>query len=288
MLSKLTLKTLLTIICVAAFFICAVQAQSNVLSAKERLERAISYGAAGDPRAEQECRQAIAESGGVYPEAWEWLSRHLARELRFNEAATAWRKYLEQTNEKVQSPALERLDRLDRGAQLKGRSDKGEILSSEEMLELIKLVDGFGSRGDAIPYAEKAAKLHPGSAKVLVALADLIRYPQKERALVLLTEAIALEPHEPTIYVARGWCFFWAFGSPSEAETDFRRAIELSNGANASAWAGLGDSLARQAKRNEAIAAYRKYLSVRPNSAAHYDGEIRKSIAILQSNSSHP
>jgi Flp pilus assembly protein TadD len=69
------------------------------------------------------------------------------------------------------------------------------------------------------------------------------------------------------------------------AEADFRKAIELSDGANASAWAGLGDSLSRIGRTDDAIAAYRQYLSIRPKSAAHYDGEIRKSIELLEHNS---
>jgi tetratricopeptide (TPR) repeat protein len=88
--------------------------------------------------------------------------------------------------------------------------------------------------------------------------------------------------------VARGSYFFWVQGNPRTEETDFRKAIELSRGANASAWAGLGDSLARIGRRDEAIAAYRYYLSIRPKSAAHYDGEIRKSIELLENNSSKP
>jgi tetratricopeptide (TPR) repeat protein len=86
-----------------------------------------------------------------------------------------------------------------------------------------------------------------------------------------------------TVYLARGGYYFWVLLHPVKAELDYRRAIKLSHGSIASAWAGLGDSLARIGRRDEAIAAYRKYLAVRPKSAAHYDGEIRKSIVMLQS-----
>jgi tetratricopeptide (TPR) repeat protein len=149
------------------------------------------------------------------------------------------------------------------------------------MIELVNFVAGSGERSDAVPYAEKAVALYPASTRALVTLAGLIRWQQKEKALELLDRAVAFEPNDPSMYVARGWCYFWAYGNPVKAEVDFRRAIELSKGANVSAWAGLGDSLARQGRRDEAIAAYNKYLSIRPKSVAHNDGEIRKSIEML-------
>jgi tetratricopeptide (TPR) repeat protein len=161
-------------------------------------------------------------------------------------------------------------------------------LSVDEMVELVKIVDGFGVPGDAISYAERALELYPESTKALVTLADLIKSDQKDRALELLNRAVAFEPNEPTIYVARGWCYFWAHSNAMGAESDFRKAIELSKGSLASAWLGLGDTLARKGQGDEAVVAYLKYLSLRPNSAAHYDGEVRKSIKMLKSNSSHP
>ncbi len=286
--TKLTLQILLTIILLTGFCLPTVTGQSNASRAKEHFERAVSYVASDDPRAEEEYKQAIADRRGVYPAAWEGLSRYLAHALRFEEAAAAWRKYLQQTNEKVGPRALEQLKRLERGASLKSQSDKGTSLTLEERLELIKLVDEFGSKGDAVPYAEKAVELYPESANALVSLAELIKREQSERALDLLNRAIAFEPNDPSFYVVRGGYFFWVHGNSAAAELDFRKAIELSQGSNASAWAGLGDSLAREGRRDEAIAAYRKYLSIRPKSAAHYDGEIRKSIEMLEHGSSKP
>ncbi len=117
------------------------------------MERALSYSAAKDPRAEEEYKQAIAARGGVHPEAWEAFSTYLAYALRFKEAAAAWRKYLKQTKTKVSSSELEHVKRLDRGALLRSRHDSRQSMSLEEMLELTKLVDGFGSTQDAVPYA---------------------------------------------------------------------------------------------------------------------------------------
>lgn len=285
---ELTLKIMLAAALTTGLCLQSAAIQSDVSSAKEHFERARSYSAANDSRAEQEYRKAIAVRGGVYPEAWEWLGRHLAHGLRFDEAAAAWRIYLKQTSEKVPTTAVDQLKRLERAAQLKVQVNGDGALSIEEYVELIKLVDGFGSKEDAIPYAEKAVKLYPESAKALICLAELIKNPQSDRALELLNRAIAFEPNEPAVYVSRGSFFFWVRGNSGEAEADFRRAIELSRGLNASAWAGLGDALAQQGHRDEAIAAYRKYLSIRPKSAAHYDGEIRKSIRMLQSKSSAP
>lgn len=290
MLTKQTLTKLQTGILLVGFCLhsVTVTAQSNASSAKQHLERALSYSAAKDPRAEEEYKQAIAARGGVYPEAWEAFSTYLAYALRFEEAAAAWRKYLKQTKTKVSSIELERRKRLDRGALLRSRYEDRRSMSLEEMLELTKLVDRFGSTQDAVPYAERAAELYPQSGEALIALAKLIQNEQRDRALDLLNRGISFEPNNPSFYVARGSYFFWVHGNPRAAEADFRKAIELSRGTNASAWAGLGDSLARIGRRDEAIAAYRHYLSIRPKSAAHYDGEIRKSIELLENNSSKP
>lgn len=252
---------------------------------REHFERAQLHEAADDPRAEQEFRNAIGECRDVYPEAWLELSSYLAGKQRFDEAVNAWRKYLAQSDKKTRQTNPERLRRLKRVAELKSRNDRGDTVSVEEMIELVHLVDGFASRGDAVPYAEKAVKLYPESTTALVVLANLLKSTQKDRALELLNRAVSFAPTDPSLYVTRGGCYFWSFGDPIKAEADFRRALELSNESNASAWAGLGDSLARMGQRAEAIAAYQKYLSKRPKSAEQYDGEIRKSIELLRRNS---
>lgn len=149
-----------------------VAAQSNALSAKQHLERARSYSAAKDPRAKEEFKQAIAVRGGKYPEAWEAFSTHLAYALKFKEAAAAFRKYVKQTKTKVSSTEQEHLKRLDRAALLRSRHDDGQSMSLEEMLELTKLVDGFGSPQDAVPYAEKMVEMYPQSGEALVAVAE--------------------------------------------------------------------------------------------------------------------
>jgi hypothetical protein len=176
MLIKRTLTKLQTAILLVGFCFhsVTVTGQSNTSSAEQHLERALSYSAAKDPRAEEEYKQAIAARGGVYPKAWEAFSTYLAYALRFEEAAGAWRKYLKQTKTKVSSTELERLKRLDRGALLRSRFDDRRSMPLEEMLELTKLVDGLGSTQDAVPYAERAAELYPQSGEALIALAKLI------------------------------------------------------------------------------------------------------------------
>jgi len=223
----------------------------------------------------------IAAQTEAGAEDFKSLSSDLAQQLRFEEAAAALRKSFKQAHQKPQAPERERLRRLDRAAELKSRSDKGFPLSADEAVELTRLVSGFGAKGSAIPYAERAVERHPESAKALVVLAELIKPDQKPRALELLSRAIVFEPNDPAMYLARASYYFWIHNDPAAAEKDYRRAIELSNGSNAFAWAGLGDSLARLGRRDEALAAYRKYLSIRPKSAAHYDGEIEKSIEML-------
>ena len=289
MVNKKLPKVFMGVVSIFLLYTPLVQAQSPRLngdSAREHLERAQSYESSGDPRAEQEYRRAIAARGGVYAEAWEELSEYLAENQRFDEAANAFRKYLKQARHKGRRLNLARLHRLDRAAELKSRSERGDSLTVAEMVELVRLVEGSGSRRDAVPYAEQTVRLYPGSAEALIVLAKVLGPEEKERALQLLNQAVAFEPNDPTIYATRGWHYYWAIGNSSQAEADFRRAIEISKGSNASAWAGLGDALAGQRRRYEAIAAYRKYLSIRPKSAAHYDGEVKKSIEKLQSNPS--
>jgi len=259
----------------------SIEGQPKVTAenAKEHFELARKYAMSDDPRTEEEYRHAIADRGGVYPEAWRELSAYLARKQKFEVAASAFREYLRQTRRRANGEILRRLERA---AELQSNGDSGEVLSAKEMVELARFVEGFGSKEAAIPYAEKALRLHPGSTVILIYLADLVRWREKDRALDLLNRAVTFEPNDPSLYVARGWCYFWAYGDAIAAEKDFRKSIELSKGMDASAWAGLGDSLGRQGRREEAVVAYRRYLVIRPKEAATNDGIIRRSIENLQ------
>ncbi len=71
MLSQRTLTEWQTVILLFGFCLHSVTAtaHSNESTSKQHLERAQSYSAAKDPRAEDEYKQAIAARGGVYPEA---------------------------------------------------------------------------------------------------------------------------------------------------------------------------------------------------------------------------
>jgi superkiller protein 3 len=251
--------------------------------AKEHFESARSYDAVGDARAEQEYRRAIELANGRCADAWQWLSNYLAKRLQFRESTDAWRAYLKHRPSKARPNDLLKLRLLKRAAELHSRSVSAQPLSTDEMVELVGLVGRFATQTDAITVAENAVKLHPESAKALVALADLIKFQQKERALELLNRAAIFANEEVFVFIARGWYYFWSQGKPVEAEMDFRRALELSNGLSASAWQGLGDALSRQGRRNEAVEAYRKYLKVRPQSASHYDEVIKRSIENLRS-----
>src|SRR3984893_3490984 len=252
--------------------------------AKDHLERARAYEANGDPRAEAEYELAISFRGGIYPAAWEDLSNSLAHGLRFAKAAKALRTAMRQSVRSRHAENLKRLNALVRGADLKSRSEKNEVLTADELLDLVNLVDRFGVKGDAVPYGEKVASLYPGSSKALVALADLIRSTQRDRALKLFNRAVQLEPESWEVYSKRGWFFRWNLGTFADAETDFRKAIKLSEGRDSRAWQGLGDVLALQGHRKEAIEAYKSYLRVRKDSASYYDSEIKKQIKELEEN----
>src|SRR5690348_1905913 len=131
MLSKQTSTNLQTVMLLMGFCLNAitVTAQSSASSAKQHLERALSYSSAKDLRAEEEYKQAIAARHGVYPEAWEAFSTHLSYALRFREAAAAWRKYLKQRKTKASPSELEHLKRLDRGASLRSRYEDRQSMS---------------------------------------------------------------------------------------------------------------------------------------------------------------
>jgi tetratricopeptide (TPR) repeat protein len=255
--------------------------QSTNRVSREHFERARSFESAGDNRAEPEYRMAISVRRGVYPEAWGSLSYYLAKRLRFREAADSWRKYLNQRSGKSTAGDLQILSSLERAAELKVRTDTRQTVTADELIDLVHLIDRFGQRSEAISYAEQGLNLHPESVKLLLALADLIKFEQKERALELLNRAVAFQSQDASVYTGRGWYYVWVTGNLAAAEADFNRAIELSKGLNASAWQGLGDTLARIGRRNEAVDAYRKYLAVRPQSAAHHDEIIRESIKSL-------
>jgi tetratricopeptide (TPR) repeat protein len=250
--------------------------------AKQHLESANSYNAADDARAEEEYRRAIALAKGRCPDAWLRLSYYLSERLRFSEAAGAARNQIKHLRRKAISANPERLRLLDRAAELHSRSLTNDPLSADEMVELVGLVDRFAEPTDAIPFAENAVKVYPESAKALVALANLIKFTQQERALELLNRAATLADKETFVFIARGWYFTWVRFMPLEAEKNFRRALELSNGTSASAWQGLGDSLSRQGRRTEAIEAYLRYLKIRPQHAAHYDEVIKRDIETLR------
>ena len=249
-------------------------------------EKALSLDSSGDPRAEDEYRRAIDARNGVYPEAWRRLSVFYAERLRFAEAEQALRIALKQTQEKVWEHERQQVTQFKRAAELKARSDEGDNLSADESVELVKVIDQYGKTEAARPYAEKAVAEYPNSAKALTTLAALLTWDlqQRPRAIVLLNQAVSLEPANPDVYLARGSGYYWCLGDWIQAETDFRRAMELSKKpiTVASAWYGLGPALAKQGRWKEAISAYEKFLKMRPKSAAHHDGAVRKWIADLR------
>lgn len=257
-------------------------APSDVKLAKEHLQQARAYEVWNDPRAESEYNKAIAAQKGVYPTAWKELSFFLARRLRFGEAAKALRTAMKQSPGSRHAENLKRLHALERGAELKSRSEKNEVLLVDELLDLVNLVDRFGVKDDAVPYGEKVASLYPGSSKALIALADLIRSTQRDRAQELFNRAVQLEPQSWEVYSKRGWFYRWNLGTFADAERDFRKAIKLSGGRDSRAWQGLGDVLALQGHRKDAIEAYKTYLRVRKDAASYYDSEIKKQIKELE------
>jgi len=254
---------------------------SKISSAKQHLESASSAAASGDAAAEKEFRKAIELRDGIYPEAWLQLSLFLRKNLRFTDSLQALETALKQKPQLLSTWEKD-LGIVRRAAELQARDSSGEVLPVEEMIELVNAVDTFAYHEAAKPYAERAVVIYPQSSSALITLASLIKWDERERAMDLFNRAVSLKSSDPLVYIARGRGFCWIEGDGYRAEADFRKAIALSNGLNIYAWQGLGDALARQGRRNEAIMAYEKYLAMRPENLAFQDLQIKRSIAALR------
>lgn len=80
-------------------------------------------------------------------------------------------------------------------------------------------------------------------------------------ALASFQEAVRLDPTSPLYHNTLGVVFLHYLGKPAEAQAEFQKAIELDPN-YAEAYTNLGVTLAQEAKWADAIAAYRKAISL--------------------------
>ena len=249
--------------------------------AQQHFDRGESLEAGGDPGAEQEYRAAIKCRKDFYPEAWKKLAQFYRSQLRFHEAAAALQQYVAQTPQDNHSNDYENLAELKRMLVLEKRVNGSAVPSLNNLLEFIRFVTAYSKHERAIPYAEKALELYPGSGKAHLVLSRLLPTEQKERQFVLIIKAVELDPDDPEAHAALGSYYFWrGQGQTSEAIREFRKALEVSDGQYAYAWEGLGRALAFSGEKKEAIEAFRTYLRVR-KTPSQYDNAIRREIERL-------
>lgn len=238
--------------------------------------------AGNDPRIDREYRWALTSSGGKCTEALRELGFHLARQLRFSEAATVLKDYINRTANGEHSIEMAEVAELQKGATTKTLVDKGETVSLDNLLDLIRLIHGYAEASDAVPYAERAVELYPKSTKAIVALVRELPDTQTVRKKELLDKAVELEPDNVEVRNTRGWLYMWWLRSYTDAETEFRVALKLSGNQNSGAWYGLGKVLEYQGKKQEAIVAFRKFLQICRNSPQCPEADAERLIEKLE------
>jgi len=227
-----------------------------------KLERAETYEIEGDPRAEQEFRQALSDGGKQCPNGLRRFSNHLSEQLRFEEAADALQAYINLTAARDRGYDEKDVKALRKAGRLKERVDGSNVPSLDDLLELIHTVRGYGRKhgDDALPYAETAVELYPGSVTALLYLTEFLSWKDKNRTEQLLNRAASIDPRDPRVFTARGLFYYWHHIKLDDAERDFNRALSFSNGTDDEAWKGLGLILMDRGQRSEAIRAFRNYL----------------------------
>jgi len=121
------------------------------------------------------------------------------------------------------------------------------------------------NREDAAAVAplRKAVELLPAESRPRYLLAvALDRSGDRAGAAESFEALLHLDPNDITAVEYLGWMNLRS-GKPAEAETRFRRAVEIEP-KGADGFRGLAESLEEQ-KKPEAVAVYRQYLELRPN-----------------------
>ncbi|MGH9762355.1 MAG: tetratricopeptide repeat protein, partial [Blastocatellia bacterium] len=253
----------------------ALVAQSQ--DAKGHLLVAMGLEAEGKPGAEEEYRLAIKANGGNYPEAIERLMWCIARQLRFVDASNLLREYISETPNEDHTYDVKQISEFRRAAALKARIERDPLPRLSDLLEFIPIADGYGGVERGRSYASEAVHLYPDSVDALLALSRLS--PADER-IELLTKAVKLDPGDPRVHSGLGASYVTA-GQISDALREYKEALRLTNGKEANAWLGIGFAYEINGETQNAINAFRQYLSGREISS-EYDQQIESRIRHLE------
>lgn len=241
----------------------AVQRQ-KLNDATRHLEQARSLIVSAPIQAEKEFKLAIEGRNGHYPEALEELAWLLAKQLRFDEAASIYAKYLELSPNRFQKEGRKILKEFHRAVYLAVSISQTERPTEKELLEYTHIIyRNAQSAQPALPYAEKAVNLYPQSSMAYMTLGDLmVRSEQGIKGETFLLKAIELDPQNAEAYYHLGIYYsWWKPNSIRESVVEFQKAIEVSKGEFSQGWFGLGRALSSLGKKDEARNALQNYIN---------------------------
>jgi tetratricopeptide (TPR) repeat protein len=215
-----------------------------------------------NPIAEQEFKEAIRLRNGRYPEAWEMLAAIYGLQFRLAEQADAYGHYIQQSPDPA-ADEVELSQKYRRAAGVQTQLDRGDRPPLEDLVEFVNLAMQSQGPAKAYEFAERAALLYPEAGQPLILMVRYLPAKYRERRLGLIQRAMTLCPLESEVWAEQGSIQFSQRDYDS-ALASFRKALELSQNKDAYMWDRIGDALAAQGRREEAIAAFRNYLRLAP------------------------
>lgn len=123
---------------------------------------------------------------------------------------------------------------------------------------------------EANRFYERALKEDDENVEVM--LSQGINYSQSgdvEKAVFVLTKAMALDNKNPAVYNALGDAYYFGQAFPAAIE-NYNKALQLSNNRNAAAFYGLGNVYFRQRNFQDALEAFQESVKIDENFAESY------------------
>jgi len=262
------MRRLLTCLSLIMVLTSVTQAQESdrAVDCTVHWKRATSYLVSNDDRAEQEYRIAMQDGDKRCVDSMLEFTDHLSRRLRFGEAADILQQYVVKTPRENHEEDLKQIEVFRNAAKIRKRLKNSVIPSLSDLIAYAKLADAYGIRKpeEALPYAEKAVELYPGSLDALMLLVDMLipTSTDNDRVELLLNQAVAIDPDNARVRSTRGWFLLFSRGRTADAEKEFQKALELDD-KDRTAWKGLGYVLMFKGRKKQALSAFAKYLSLK-------------------------